>query len=87
MNILRSRLTQLKEAERQAETSKLKGEAQKAEWGKQIRSYVLQPYQMVKDHRTNHETSQVREVLDGALEEFMEAYLREAQSAKLKAQV
>ena len=76
MNILRAKLHQLQEAERQAETSVLRGETQKAEWGKQIRSYVMQPYQMVKDHRTNYETAQVGEVLDGKLEGFMEAYLR-----------
>jgi peptide chain release factor 2 len=76
MNILRAKLHLLQELERQAETSKLKGEALKAEWGKQIRSYVMQPYQMVKDHRTNHETAQVREVLDGDIDGFIEAYLR-----------
>ncbi|MEI8361529.1 MAG: peptide chain release factor 2 [bacterium] len=76
MNILRAKLHQLQEAARLSETSLLKGETQKAEWGKQIRSYVMQPYQMVKDHRTNYETAQVREVLDGELESFMEAYLR-----------
>lgn len=76
MNIIRAKLHQLQEVERLAETSALKGDTVKAEWGKQIRSYVMQPYQMVKDHRTNHETAQVGEVLDGKLESFMEAYLR-----------
>ena len=60
---------------------KLRGEAQKAEWGKQIRSYVMQPYKMVKDHRTNYETQDVDGVLDGDLEAFMEAYLRVTRKA------
>ncbi|MCX6795946.1 MAG: peptide chain release factor 2, partial [Candidatus Falkowbacteria bacterium] len=51
------------------------GEAQKAEWGKQIRSYVMQPYKMVKDHRTGYETRNIEAVLDGDLEKFMEKYL------------
>ena len=54
----------------------MRGEAQKAEWGKQIRSYVMQPYKMVKDHRTNFETQDIEDVLGGGLELFMEAYLR-----------
>ena len=54
----------------------MRGEAQVAEWGKQIRSYVMQPYKMVKDHRTDHETQEVEKVLDGDLLGFMEAYLR-----------
>lgn len=76
MKIIRSKLHQLQEAERQAEENKLKGEATKADWGKQIRSYVFQPYQMVKDHRTNFETADVRGVMDGALDGFVESYLR-----------
>jgi len=76
MNILRSKLFQRQTDDRKREESKLRGDTQKAEWGKQARSYVMQPYQMVKDHRTSHETSDVRGVLDGDLEEFMEAYLR-----------
>lgn len=74
--ILKSKLAKLADDERRAEELKLRGEAQKAEWGKQIRSYVMQPYKMVKDHRTKHETQDVDGVLDGDLEKFMESYLR-----------
>ena len=76
LKILKSKLYKIEEEKREQEELKLRGEAQKAEWGKQIRSYVLQPYKMVKDHRTKHETQDVDRVLDGDLEEFMEAYLR-----------
>ena len=76
MKILKAKLFQAEEKARQAEEQKLRGEEQKAEWGKQIRSYVMQPYRMVKDHRTKHEIQEVDKVLDGDLESFMEAYLR-----------
>jgi peptide chain release factor 2 len=76
MKILRGRLLELKQAEREEERAVLRGEYTKAEWGSQIRSYVLHPYQMVKDHRTDHETGNTQAVLDGDLDEFMEAYLR-----------
>jgi len=76
MKILKSKLHQLEEARVQEEKQKLRGEYKSAEWGNQIRIYVLQPYQMVKDHRTEHETSDTQGVLDGDLEPFMEAYLR-----------
>lgn len=76
MRILKSKLFKLQEEEREKEELKLRGEAQKAEWGKQIRSYVMQPYQLVKDHRTEHETSDIRAVLDGELDGFIESYLR-----------
>jgi peptide chain release factor 2 len=76
MRILRARLLELKQAEREEERAVLRGEYTKAEWGSQIRSYVLHPYQMVKDHRTEHETGNTQSVLDGKLDEFMEAYLR-----------
>jgi len=76
MRILRARLLELKQAEREEERAVLRGEYTKAEWGSQVRSYVLHPYQMVKDHRTEHETGNTQSVLDGELDEFMEAYLR-----------
>jgi peptide chain release factor 2 len=76
MRVLRARLLQLEEEKRQAEIAELKGEHVDAGWGNQIRSYVLHPYQMVKDHRTDHETGNVQAVLDGRLDDFMEAYLR-----------
>jgi peptide chain release factor 2 len=78
MRILRARLLELKQAEKEEERAVLRGEYTKAEWGSQIRSYVLHPYQMVKDHRTDHETGNAQAVLDGDLDEFMEAYLRGA---------
>src|SRR5512138_1961781 len=78
LRVLRSRLLEMKRAEKDQEIAVLRGEYTKAEWGSQIRSYVLHPYQMVKDHRTDHETGNTQAVLDGDLNEFMEAYLREA---------
>jgi len=76
MNILRARLLELRTAERDEERAILRGEYTKAEWGSQIRSYVLHPYQMVKDHRTDHETGNTQAVLDGELNGFMEAFLK-----------
>lgn len=75
MRILRSRLLEL-EIEKQAKAqAKLKGEHITAEWGNQIRSYVLHPYKMVKDHRTNYEASNPNAVLDGELDELLKSYL------------
>ena len=80
MKILRARLLELKTAEKDEERAILRGEYTKAEWGSQIRSYVLHPYQMVKDHRTDHETGNSQSVLDGDLNGFMEAYLKSISS-------
>lgn len=85
LRILKAKIFTLREEEKGKEEKKLRGEAQKAEWGKQIRSYVMQPYQLVKDHRTDYETGDIKAVLDGGLEGFMEAYLRKAQNSKRKA--
>lgn len=76
MGILRARLMELREAEREEERAILRGEYTKAEWGSQIRSYVLHPYQMVKDHRTDFQSGNTQSVLDGDLDGFMEAYLK-----------
>ena len=78
MRILRARLLELRQAEKEEERAVLRGEYTKAEWGSQIRSYVLHPYQMVKDHRTEYESGNTQAVLDGSLDEFMEAYLRQS---------
>jgi peptide chain release factor 2 len=84
MKILIGRLAELKNAEREEERAVLRGEYTKAEWGSQIRSYVLHPYQMVKDHRTDHENGNTQAVLDGDLDEFMETYLRSADQGEYK---
>lgn len=80
MKILKAKLFKLEEERRGEEESSIKGQTQKAEWGKQVRSYVMQPYKMVKDHRTKFETQDIDAVLDGELFGFMEAFLREAAS-------
>ncbi len=77
MKVLKSRLFQLEEERREAEITKMAGEKRGIEFGSQIRSYVLHPYRMAKDHRTEIETSSVDAVLDGELEPFIEAYLRQ----------
>lgn len=75
MRILQAKLALKRQQEQDAEKRKLRGEYQSAEWGNQIRSYVLHPYQMVKDHRTRVETSDTEGVLGGALKPFIEGYL------------
>lgn len=76
MKILRSRLFDLEREKQEAEQARLKGKHIEAGWGNQIRSYVLQPYKMVKDLRTGHETGNAEAVLDGGLDDFIESYLR-----------
>ncbi len=76
MRVLRARLSEIKRAEQEEQLAILRGEYTKAEWGSQIRSYVLHPYQMVKDHRTDYETGNTQAVLDGEIDGFIEAYLR-----------
>jgi peptide chain release factor 2 len=76
LKVLQARLLEQERIKRADERAKLKGEHQSAAWGNQIRSYVLHPYRMVKDHRTGLETGDTTSVLDGDLDEFMEAYLR-----------
>ena len=73
---LRARLAELKEQQRQEQMGEIKGELKKIEWGSQIRSYVFQPYTMVKDHRTGFEMGDVNAVMDGKLEDFVTAYLQ-----------
>ena len=80
LRVLRARLLELKEAEQKEELDGLRGEYTKAEWGSQIRSYVLHPYQLVKDHRSDFEMGNTQAVLDGDLDSFMEAYLQQASS-------
>ncbi len=76
MRVLKARLLELKREEQDKQMAELRGEYKKAEWGSQIRSYVLHPYQMVKDHRTEFEVGNAQGVLEGDLDGFMEAYLR-----------
>lgn len=84
MKILRAKLHQLELEKRAAEKSQLRGEYHEAAWGNQIRSYVLQPYRLVKDHRTKFESSQVDQVLNGDLLAFMDAYLRWVKAGRPK---
>ncbi len=76
MKMLLSKLVERQEEEEQKKLSQIRGELKKIEWGSQIRSYVFHPYCMVKDHRTNYETSDVYGVMDGKIEPFISEYLR-----------
>ncbi len=75
LNVLHSKLHLLEEEKQEAEKRKLRGEYSSAEWGNQIRSYVLDPYKLAKDHRTNHEVKNVDKVLDGEIDSFIESSL------------
>ena len=76
LRVLKARLLEMKQEAQAEQLSELRGEYTKAEWGSQIRSYVLHPYQMVKDHRTDFEMGDTSAVLDGEIDPFIEAYLR-----------
>lgn len=75
MKMLKARLLELKEREQEEKLRQLKGEMKKIEWGSQIRSYVFHPYNLVKDHRTGVETGNIQAVMDGELDQFINAYL------------
>ncbi len=77
MKMLKSKLYQLEKEKEQAKLDKIEGSKKKIEWGSQIRSYVFHPYNMVKDHRTDHETSNTQGVMDGNIDEFIKSYLME----------
>jgi peptide chain release factor 2 len=76
MKVLKARLYEVEREKKAKELEKQYAEKQRIEWGSQIRSYVMHPYSMVKDHRTSCQTSNVQTVMDGGLDEFMEAYLK-----------
>ena len=76
LRVLKARLLEIKQSEQAEKLAELKGEFTKAEWGSQIRSYILHPYQMVKDHRTNYEVGNAQSVLDGNIDDFIKAYLQ-----------
>ncbi|MEK6584840.1 MAG: peptide chain release factor-like protein, partial [Nitrospirota bacterium] len=76
MKILKARLFELEQKKKEAEFNAIVGEKKDIAWGSQIRSYVFQPYQMVKDHRTGHQLSNVSAVMDGDLDGFIEAFLK-----------
>jgi peptide chain release factor 2 len=81
MQLLRSKLIELEERKRSEELAKARGEVKDVAWGSQIRSYVLHPYTMVKDHRTEHEVGDVQRVLDGDIDEFIRDYLNKTAAA------
>jgi peptide chain release factor 2 len=84
MKVLKSRLYMMERQKRDDEINKLYGDKGEIAWGNQIRSYVLQPYQMVKDHRTDHQTGNIDAILDGELDPFIESYLRHRAKSRMK---
>jgi peptide chain release factor 2 len=85
MKVLRARLFDLKTREQQARLDQIGGEKRDIAFGSQIRSYVLQPYQMIKDHRTRLEVGDVHRILDGDLDAFIKTYLMRRASGTLSA--
>lgn len=84
LRVLKSKIKQYNETEQEEERKKIRGEFSEAAWGNQIRSYVLHPYKMVKDHRTDYETQDVNSVLNGGLDELVESYLKWSASRRIK---
>jgi peptide chain release factor 2 len=84
LKVLKSRLYMLERQKRDDQINKLYGDKGEIAWGNQIRSYVLQPYQMVKDHRTDHQTGNIEAVLNGELDPFIESYLRYRAKDRMK---
>jgi peptide chain release factor 2 len=84
LKVLKSRLYMLEQQKRDEQINKLYGDKGEIAWGNQIRSYVLQPYQLVKDHRTDHQTGNIEAVLDGELDPFIESYLRHRAKSRTK---
>jgi peptide chain release factor 2 len=82
MKMLKARLYELELQKRQAEADKVNATKKSISWGSQIRNYVLQPYQLIKDTRTQHETSNVDKVLDGDIQDFIEMYLLKGGEAR-----
>jgi peptide chain release factor 2 len=80
LGMLKAKLFEMRERERDDELKKMYSEKGEIAWGSQMRSYVIHPYQMVKDHRTNHETGNTQAVLDGEIDDFIEEYLRSRSS-------
>ncbi|MGB2805454.1 MAG: peptide chain release factor-like protein, partial [Candidatus Zixiibacteriota bacterium] len=81
LKVMKSRLYQLYKEEEKKKQEKLESQKKKIEWGSQIRSYVFHPYNMVKDHRTNTETGNVQAVMDGDIDQFIQAYLSSKENA------
>ena len=77
MRVLKAKLFELEQRKKETELQNIVGEKKDIAWGSQIRSYVFQPYQMVKDHRTNQESGNVTAVMNGDLDQFIEAYLKQ----------
>ena len=75
MRMLRGKLLEIKERERMEQMAEIKGDMKKIEWGSQIRSYIFQPYTLVKDHRTGVENGNIQAVMDGDLDTFINAFL------------
>jgi peptide chain release factor 2 len=85
LRVLKARLLERERQEQEKKLAELRGEQTEIAWGHQIRSYVLHPYQMVKDHRTEHETGNTAAVLDGDIDQFLEAYLQRDMELRAKA--